>query len=142
MCGVAGVLFSTTQSMSKHQSPCPPEPDSLADAAATTLSSQQSVESASAMMERVQSGSSEHQRLAQDYADRLADVSRSEIWFQETMVRYGRYLRQHGVSPEHIVICVRHALEHTRLRQYREDRHLANRALGWAIAGYYAERET
>jgi hypothetical protein len=126
--------------MSKRETPCPPEPETIAHAAATTLDSRQSVETVSSTLDRVRSGTDEHRRLAHDYAERLADAVRSEEWFRDCMVGYGRYLRGHGVSPEHIVICVRHALGHTRLRQYSEERHLANRALGWAIAGYYEER--
>jgi hypothetical protein len=53
---------------------------------------------------------------------------------------YGRYLHQHGVQPEHIVICVRESMEHARLMQYSGQRRLIERAIGWTIEGYYAER--
>jgi hypothetical protein len=100
---------------------------------------QESAEAASATLDRAPPESRRYRELAAEYAAKLATLTQSEDRLQETMRDYGRYLRQHGVRPEHIVICVRHALADAGVRQYADDRHLSNRALGWAIEGYYAD---
>jgi len=91
-------------------------------------------------MEASPSDSARYRKLASDYAEQLAEVGRSEKWLQATMHDYGRYLHQHGVRPEHIVICVRESMEDARFQQYADQRRLIERAIEWAIEGYYTER--
>jgi hypothetical protein len=81
----------------------------------------------------------QHARLASEYADTLSDVVDSEERFRDVMRAFGDYLRRHGVRPEHVVICVRHSLEHARLHAMARELRLSERAVRWAVQGYYAE---
>jgi hypothetical protein len=82
-----------------------------------------------------------HRQLATEYVDahasRLRDDPFSEDWFCETMTAYGRYLRAHDVKPEHIVICVRAIMDDARLQFPGKGRAIVEKAVSWAIKGYY-----
>lgn len=122
------------------QSPCPPTPPAVADAAGDALTSQGVAHEAARDLDVTRDDSARNRRLALEYAEQLADVVRSEDWLRETMRAYGRYLHQYGIRPEHIVICVHESMEHPRLRGYANHGRLVERAIGWTIEGYYAER--
>jgi hypothetical protein len=119
---------------------CPPAPAALADAASAVVTNQDATETLGRDLDVSSENSARYRRLALEYAERLAEVTRSEEWLRETMRGYGRYLHQHRVQPEHIVICVRESMEHARFKQYAGQHRVVERCIGWTIEGYYAER--
>jgi hypothetical protein len=126
-------------SHSSVETACPPTPKRVPEAATAAAATHGDAE----VMERELGASPEdgmrYRKLAVAYAAQLAEVERTEQWLEATMDAFGRYLCQQKIRPEHIVICVREALKAAKMRQYASQRRLAERAIGWAIAGYYAE---
>jgi hypothetical protein len=119
---------------------CPPTPDTVADAAGNATTSRDAAQAVAWELDLAPDDSGRHRRLALEFAERLADVTRGDEWLRETMRRYGGYLHHHGVLPQHFVICVRAAMDHICRPLEAEHDQIVTRAIGWTIEGYYEAR--
>ncbi len=94
--------------------PCPPAPTVIPAHAARVSRTQRAVRETTAALGRTDPATPAYRRLAAEYEQRLtAAMADRERLGAETRA-FGAYLRANGVRPEHIVICLRIALEAAR----------------------------
>lgn len=121
-------------------SPCPPTPPAVAKAATKAIASYAAAEDVARARDYARDDGVRYRRLATAYLDQLEEVARDDDQLRELMRAFGAYLHTEGVPPEHIVLCVREATEHVRLRESIHARKVVERAVRWTIEGYYLER--
>ena len=120
---------------------CPRTPTPVAEVAAYAIGLASAPVDSTTAAPSIPPHEQRHSQLATEYVDahtnRLSDDSFSDDWFGGTMTAYGRYLRVNDVKPQHIVICVRAIIDDPRLQFPGKGRSIVEKAVSWAIKGYY-----
>jgi hypothetical protein len=121
---------------------CPPTPPQIGDAANEAEASHAAAKRVARALDSAGVESPSYRHLADAYVERLRESAEDEQRLRAVMQQYGRYLHQHGVRPEHIVICARAALELARIPDRPVDHRLTEQAVRSTIEGYYLEAAT